>query len=153
MVPAEYYSAETVAPMNDKVFTVPALHQAYHHYLKVISTHFGFETEAEHLSRTGYQYVSSSSKKSVSSILQSCCAVIVMNISNVSTIFVSQYNEDDVPKAVFTYNLSPMSIVIEYESKRWYTYICSVCAVIGGSFTVVGLLSNLLALCFDRSKK
>lgn len=38
-----------------------------------------------------------------------------------------------------------MSILIEHEPRRWYDYVCSICAVIGGSFTVVGFLSAVLS--------
>jgi hypothetical protein len=58
-----------------------------------------------------------------------------------------------VPKAIFSYDLSPMSIMIESVPKKWYDFVCSICAVIGGSFTVVGILSGLLTACFGGNKK
>ena len=63
-----------------------------------------------------------------------------------------QYFEEDVPEARFSYDLSPMAVVITRKGKKWYEFITSICALIGGTFTVVGLISGFLSVIF-KSKK
>jgi hypothetical protein len=57
-----------------------------------------------------------------------------------------------IPEARFSYDLSPMSVVISKKSKKLYEFITSICAVIGGTFTVVGLLSGFLGVIFKPKK-
>jgi hypothetical protein len=45
-----------------------------------------------------------------------------------------------------------MSVVISRKGKQWYEFVTSICALIGGTFTVVGLISGLLNAVF-KSKK
>lgn len=47
------------------------------------------------------------------------------------------------PQIKITYDLSPMSIVLEEQSTPLYHFITSVCAIIGGIFTIIG--------CFDSA--
>ena len=43
----------------------------------------------------------------------------------------------DVPEAV-RYDLSPMAVVVSSKGRRWYDFVTSVCAIVGGTFTVLG---------------
>jgi hypothetical protein len=45
-----------------------------------------------------------------------------------------------------------MSVSISKKGKHWYEFITSICALIGGTFTVLGLLSGFLSVIF-KSKK
>jgi len=65
---------------------------------------------------------------------------------------IMNYNEADIPEARFTYDLSPMAVVIQRKGKQWYEFVTSICALIGGTFTVMGLLSGFLNVIF-KSKK
>ena len=65
---------------------------------------------------------------------------------------IMNYDESDIPEARFSYDLAPMAVVISKKGKHWYEFITSVCALIGGTFTVVGLLSSALGIIF-KSKK
>jgi hypothetical protein len=65
---------------------------------------------------------------------------------------ITQYAEEDIPEARFSYDISPMAVVISRKGKHWYEFVTSICALIGGTFTVVGLLSGFLNLIF-KSKK
>lgn len=49
-----------------------------------------------------------------------------------------------MPQARFSYDLSPMSVTIIRKGKRFYEFITSMCALVGGTFTVVGLISSFL---------
>ena len=57
---------------------------------------------------------------------------------------VMQYEEDEVPEAKFSYDLSPMAVVVSNKGRRWYDFITSLCAIIGGTHTVVGLVDTVL---------
>ena len=63
-----------------------------------------------------------------------------------------KYTEDVVPQTRFSYDLSPMSVTVTKKGKRFYEFITSICAVIGGTFTVVGLLSGFLSVIFKAKK-
>lgn len=63
-----------------------------------------------------------------------------------------QYQDTEVPQARFSYDLSPMSVTIIRKGKRFYEFITSMCALIGGTFTVVGLLSAFLNSIFKPKK-
>ena len=65
---------------------------------------------------------------------------------------VMQYSEDDIPEARFSYDISPMSVSVVKKGKQWYEFITSICALIGGTFTMVGLISGFLSTIF-KSKK
>ena len=71
----------------------------------------------------------------------------------VQTSQIMQYGPDDVPEARFSYDISPMAVVIKKTGKPWYSFVTSVCALIGGTFTVVGLLSGFLNVVFKAGKK
>jgi hypothetical protein len=45
-----------------------------------------------------------------------------------------------------------MAVIIQQKGKRWYEFITSMCALIGGTFTVVGLVSGFLSVLF-KSKQ
>ena len=48
------------------------------------------------------------------------------------------------PAVDFKYDLSPISIVVQEERMPFYRFVTSSCAIIGGVFTVIGLLENVI---------
>mmetsp|Transcript_25208 Transcript_25208/g.77703 ORF Transcript_25208/g.77703 Transcript_25208/m.77703 type:complete len:82 (-) Transcript_25208:10-255(-) len=62
---------------------------------------------------------------------------------------VMHYSETEVPEAKFSYDLSPMAAL--FPSKLIVS--SSVCAIIGGTFTVVGLLDALLHKVIKAGKQ
>ncbi|CAK9072625.1 unnamed protein product [Durusdinium trenchii] len=49
------------------------------------------------------------------------------------------------PRARFSYDFSPMSVVVKEKSKRWYEFLTSLMAILGGTvstFTIVELTSG-----------
>ena len=62
------------------------------------------------------------------------------------TVHSNRYEEpnDGEPEIAFKYDLSPISIVVEQERVPAYKFITSSCAIIGGVFTVIGLLENVI---------
>ena len=62
------------------------------------------------------------------------------------------YDEVNVPEARFSYDLSPMSVVVKREGRKWYDYLTSLCAIIGGTFTTLGLIDAVLYKAFKAGK-
>jgi hypothetical protein len=122
---------ESVQPLDGNVYVTPDLHEAYHHYIKLVGTNL-----------FSYQVVPSTQ--------------------------LAKYREDAIPETKFIIDLSPISVVYRATTRRWYDYVTSimvrcVCvecnllypvhvdlsltnvvlvlqAIIGGTFTVVGML-------------
>eukprot|EP01038_Epipyxis_sp_PR26KG_P010166 gene10166-13674_t len=122
-IPTKYFSLESTRPMNDQFYVNDKQHQAFHHYIKVVSTSVEVPRSESILA---YQMVQSSQ--------------------------LMMYNEEDIPEARFEYDLSAMSVVVTRKGKQWYEFVTSICALIGGTFTVVGLLSNFLNIIFKPKK-
>lgn len=57
-----------------------------------------------------------------------------------------------MPEARFSYDLSAMSVVLTRKGKPLYEFITSVCAIIGGTFTVMGLVAGILNVLFKTKK-
>lgn len=55
---------------------------------------------------------------------------------------VSQLPEAEIPQAQFHYDIEPFSIYLKNDEKRWYDFGTSLCAVLGGSFVVMRLISR-----------
>ena len=60
---------------------------------------------------------------------------------------------DLVPNAVFHYDISPVMVVMREETQSFSSFVTKICAVIGGIYTVVGLLDNVLYHTGENLKK
>jgi hypothetical protein len=49
-----------------------------------------------------------------------------------------------VPSAQWSYTLSPISVVMAEVRQPTYRFLTNLCAIIGGVFTVIGLVDSLL---------
>jgi len=106
-------------PVDNRDFITKQVHQAWHHYIKVVSTHLNLGAD-------------NSNSNSI------------MTYQMLEQSQIVKYKESDVPQARFSYDISPMSVVVKKDSRRWYDYVTSLCAIIGGSFTTMGLLDGVL---------
>lgn len=113
--------------MNNNVYATENLHSAFHHYMKVVSTEVDL----------GGRYSGDNS-------------LLVYQMVQASQIM--SYEENEVPEARFSYDLSPMAVVITRRGKHLYEFITSMCAIVGGTFTVVGLLNGFLHILFKAKK-
>jgi hypothetical protein len=104
-------------PMDGGVYITQKFHEAYHHYIKVVATHLNMGTSSSN-QMMAYQYLEQSQ--------------------------IVYYDEANVPEARFSYDLSPMSVVVHKEGRKWYDYLTSLCAIIGGTFTTLGLIDAVL---------
>jgi len=127
-IPEEYFSLESTKPFDGNVYMTKELHQAYHHYIKVVSSHLDLGGKYRGKNAIlAYQMVQSSQ--------------------------VMQYEDDEVPEARFSYDLSPMSVSVKRKStSTWYQFVTSICALIGGTFTVFQLVNSGLGVVFKAKK-
>lgn len=115
-----------LSPMNGYAYVNEELHEAYHHYLKVITTNIeGLKYGMKDLN--AYQILESSQ--------------------------LSYYRNDMAPEAKFIIDLSPIAVSYRTTRRHWYDYVTSVMAIIGGTFTVVGMLESSIAVAVARRKR
>jgi len=116
MVPLEVGSK--ITPLNGNVYQTNSLHESYHHYIKLIATKIdGMQVGSREL--VSYQMLANSQ--------------------------LAYYDKSVPPEAKFAYDLSPIAVKYTFQSRRWYDYLTSVFAIIGGVFTVVGMFESTLS--------
>jgi len=58
--------------------------------------------------------------------------------------FSNEHEEDDeIPSVMFQYDMSPMTVVARYKSQPFYHFITNFCAIIGGVFSIIGIVDRL----------
>ena len=109
-------------PMKDKVYPTHNFHQAFHHHLKIVSS------RVDHLfyNNTKYQ------------ILEESQLVL--------------YNVQEIPEIKFLWDMSPMSVSLTMEGRRWYEYMTNLLAIIGGTYTTLGLINATLLRIFKLKR-
>jgi hypothetical protein len=58
----------------------------------------------------------------------------------------SYYQKDQVPEAKFILDISPIAVRYRWWHRPWYDYLTSILAIVGGTFTVVGMLDSVIQL-------
>eukprot|EP01059_Diplonema_ambulator_P010403 TRINITY_DN2042_c0_g1_i1.p1 TRINITY_DN2042_c0_g1~~TRINITY_DN2042_c0_g1_i1.p1 ORF type:complete len:459 (+),score=91.29 TRINITY_DN2042_c0_g1_i1:56-1432(+) len=118
-LPAEH--RRLLGPLNGKVFVTRDGHITFEHYMKVMTTTYnlgGPEIKGFQIQHSNHQYL-----------------------------FEEQHADDDdgkVPEARFSYDFSPTAVIVHYGGRRWYEFITNLCAIVGGVFTVMGLVDRSL---------
>lgn len=107
----------TITPLNGNLYTTKALHESYHHYIKLVATKMDGMTVGNR------------------------DPVFYQMLANSQLAF---YDQSKPPEAKFAYDLSPIAVKYSYTSRRWYDYLTSIFAIVGGVFTVVGMLEGIL---------
>ncbi len=106
-----------ITPLDGTAYLNHGDIMSHEHYVKVVATHYETGTLLTHKSVLGYQMAVSS----------------------------QQYRSDpNVPEARFSYDLSPTAVVIEQAGRRWYEFLTSLCAIVGGVFTTFSLMDGAL---------
>ena len=119
---------DKISPMENTAYITRSLHESYHHYLKLISTKIeGLEGKTRKNSRTMFQMLGSSQ--------------------------LAYYRNDMIPEAKFIYDLSPIAVTYRTEYRHWYDYCTSIMAIIGGVFTVVGMLEASIHATVQNAKR
>ena len=119
-IPKKYKNTD---PMKDKYYPTFEYHQAFHHHLKVISTHIDY--------------------------LFSRSTILYQILEQSQLVY---YDVQMVPEIRFSFDLSPMSVVLSKEGRKWYEYLTSLCAIIGGTYTTLGLINATLLKIFKPKK-
>jgi len=105
-----------VAPLDGKSFIVERFHEAPQHYLKVVSTH------VHNKPQIFYQLTHTERTRKLK----------------------RENKEGVAPQARFTWDFSPMSVVVKAKHKPWYEFVTSLFAILGGTYTIVELFSGAL---------
>jgi len=50
----------------------------------------------------------------------------------------TNYDRDTIPEAKFVYDLNPISVYYRIAGRKWYEFVTSLFAIIGGMFTMFG---------------
>lgn len=111
--------AKNINPLDGRTFVNAQDQITHEHYIKVVSTHYrvGKDSLFNRGDALGYQMATSN----------------------------HQYRADPaIPQAKFSFDLSPTAVVIIQGGKRWYEFVTSICAIIGGLFTVMSLLDGAI---------
>ena len=114
------HKAHYVSTLSGGKFTSEGSpHHTHEHYLKVVETQV-VHKDLKHLEHFTdahvYRYTSSS----------------------------HEYKEEgNIPKIKFTYDLDPMGVLVQDNAMPLYKFLTSVCAIIGGAFTMFGLLDGV----------
>jgi thiol-disulfide isomerase/thioredoxin len=95
-------------PIDGKEFIVDAADTVPEHFLKVVQTKIGAKKEFYQITHSA-----KTGRAPDSSMVRS------------------------VPLARFSYDFSPLSVVLQRQSKPWYDFLTSFIAIVGGSFAIV----------------
>lgn len=69
------------------------------------------------------------------------------------TVHSHTYSSDSIPSAKFSYYMSPIQIVVKEQLREVYKFVTSLCAIIGGVFTVAGILDSIVHQGVRMAKK
>lgn len=114
---------KNIGLLDGKQFVTNQFHQQPHHYLQVVSTLFNTATSAYRSYQLSHQHR------------------------------FSMASRKSVPQAKFSYQLAPVEVHVREAGKKWYEFCTSVLAIVGGAFTVVGLIQGMLATTGKAIKK
>lgn len=117
---------DKISPMDGNAYITNDLHESYHHYLKLISTSVeGFKDGG--VDAKLFQILENSQ--------------------------LAYYRNDMIPEAKFIYDLSPIAVSYRTQSRRWYDYCTSIMAIVGGVFTVVGMIESGIHVTVQAASK
>jgi hypothetical protein len=57
---------------------------------------------------------------------------------------IAYYKPDVTPITKIQYDYSPVSVTYHERGRKWYEYLTSLLAIVGGMFTVIGMLEGSL---------
>jgi len=111
-------------PLDGRSFLLDKIHTAPQHYIKVVTTLYEFDNKRQVKS---YQLTTQNR--------------------------IASFSEEEIPEAKFSYELSPVSVIVSQEGKPFYSFLTSLFAIIGGTFTVISLLDGAVESVNVRLKK
>lgn len=110
--------------LKGKAFASPSAGSTYEHYMQVVLTSIE-PKKNKHARFDAYEY----------------------------TVQSHAYDTEDYTSAKFTYKMSPIQIVVTDKEKHFFHFITAVCAVVGGIFTVAGMIDSMVYQVNTLKKK
>lgn len=107
-----------LSPMKNTVYVTHNAHEAHHHYLKVVPTYIQHGEESYQPTAALYQFLQQSQLTYVS--------------------------KDYPPEAQFQYDISPIAVTYGFRTTKWYDYIITLLAIVGGIFSIFTMMHSLL---------
>lgn len=120
---------EQMSPIENFVYVTEKYHSSYQHHIKVVRSEYEYAEG----------FMPGKGRKGTAYQLQAQSQLTL-------------YNEDVVPEARFVYDFSPVAIRYRTKSRKWYDYVTSVMAIVGGTFTVIGMLDSSIHLMAKNKK-
>ncbi|CAE8582353.1 unnamed protein product [Polarella glacialis] len=65
---------------------------------------------------------------------------------------VRNIQRNSVPQAKFSYDLAPVEVIVSKSDRRWYDYVTSIFAIIGGAFTFMSMTSGAITFASSQFK-
>merc|ERR1712107_554698 len=65
---------------------------------------------------------------------------------------VRQVARKTVPQAKFSYDLAPVEVLVSSSDRKWYDYVTSIFAIIGGAFTFMSMTSGVVGMASAHFK-
>jgi len=110
-------------PLDGRVFLLQKIHTAPQHYIKVVTVIYEYNDHQ------------------------------VQSYQLATQTRIASFDELSIPEAKFSYELSPVSVKVSQNGKPLYSFLTSLFAIIGGTFTVVSLLDGAAESVNVRFKK
>lgn len=143
---------KSLHPMDGNVYVTEQLHQAYHHYLRVIAMEFSdshlFKSLREKARRV-YRILQNSQlsiyRQNIVPGKTKCCIIMqakrLFHFRDHSHLFCHR----QLIEVKFSYDLSPITVSYLEVSQSWYDYLTGVLAIVGGVFTILGMMDTGLS--------
>jgi thiol-disulfide isomerase/thioredoxin len=114
----------SMEPMNGNSYVVEAFHQAPKHFLKVVSAIYTPRWGSE----TQFYTIAHQART-------------------------SSFKQTDIPQAQFHFDIAPIEIRVSVAERRWYDFITALLAIIGGTYTIMGVLTGMGNMASKHFKK
>jgi len=100
-------------PLDGRSFVLNHIHAAPQHYIKVVTTMYEFGNGQQ---VSSYQLTTQNR--------------------------IATYTNKEIPEAKFSYDMSPVSVIVSQRRQPFYSFLTSLFAIIGGAFTVIMLFDG-----------
>jgi len=111
-------------PLNEKEFLLPVIHEAPQHYISIVTALYDFRDGSK---INSYQFTSQNR--------------------------IAKYPIDEIPEAKFSYEFSPVSVLVSQRRTSLYSFITYLFAIVGGTFSIISLLEIGVGTVGDTLKR
>ncbi|CAH0487931.1 unnamed protein product [Peronospora farinosa] len=111
-------------PLDKKIYTIKSENITVQHFLNVVGFDNPGSSRKTHLLQRSYEFSATTTRY-----------------------------DDKQPSALFTFDISPLVVQVTADSIPFYHFITHLCAVIGGVFTIIGLVDSGVFHAMNSIKK